>query len=436
MARLSGLVVADPAQAPPGSRIELEVATIVPENVDLGSRAGADAGIVRTGAGTTAVADDGSPRLRRRPARPRRPGRRVARGPHRSRDERRLAAAEARGRRRRPARARLPGLRALSGDRRAARREPRRPAARPAAGTRRRAQRLLSARARLRPPGAGEGRDALPRLEDGAANGRVHESSTRRPTAQLHPETFCPSGFWGLSKVIERRVVGDWQLAPSRRARGLRDRRSPRSDHRARHARASARGALRRQHQGRRGEEGRHRERPEGARPDRQGDHLRGRRGKSGSTASRSVRRCSCSSRTRRRSSRRRRSRSATARRASASSSSRRSCARRRMTRRSSSCSAARPPSPTSCRASSPASRISARRSSSAPLPPCSASAPRRLRGPSPRRSPRRRSGKKPIAAGDLITSLRRKLLAKGELTALCLTAFGDAGWQLGGKDA
>jgi hypothetical protein len=41
---------------------------------------------------------------------------------------------------------------------------------------------------------------------------------------------------------------------------------------------------------------------------------------------------------------------------------------------------------------------------------------------------------KKPVAAGDLILSLRRKLLAKGELTALCLTAFGDAGWQLGGK--
>jgi hypothetical protein len=43
---------------------------------------------------------------------------------------------------------------------------------------------------------------------------------------------------------------------------------------------------------------------------------------------------------------------------------------------------------------------------------------------------------KKPIAAGELITSLRRKLLAKGELTALCLTAFGDAGWQLGGRSA
>ena len=39
-----------------------------------------------------------------------------------------------------------------------------------------------------------------------------------------------------------------------------------------------------------------------------------------------------------------------------------------------------------------------------------------------------------PTAAGDLITAVRRKLLATGELTALCLTAFGDAGWQLGGK--
>ena len=65
MARLSGLVLADPAQAPPGSRIELEVATIVPETVDLGSREGADAGIVRTGAGTTAVADKELPGLRR-----------------------------------------------------------------------------------------------------------------------------------------------------------------------------------------------------------------------------------------------------------------------------------------------------------------------------------------------------------------------------------
>jgi hypothetical protein len=39
---------------------------------------------------------------------------------------------------------------------------------------------------------------------------------------------------------------------------------------------------------------------------------------------------------------------------------------------------------------------------------------------------------RQPIAAGDLMTSLRRKLLLRGELTALCLTAYGDAGWQFG----
>jgi hypothetical protein len=57
IARLNGLVVADPAHAPPDSRIELEVAPIVPETADLGSRDAADAGIVRTDAGTTGVAD-------------------------------------------------------------------------------------------------------------------------------------------------------------------------------------------------------------------------------------------------------------------------------------------------------------------------------------------------------------------------------------------
>jgi hypothetical protein len=40
---------------------------------------------------------------------------------------------------------------------------------------------------------------------------------------------------------------------------------------------------------------------------------------------------------------------------------------------------------------------------------------------------------KRPIAAGELFLRIRRELLAKGDLTALCLTAFGDADWQLGG---
>jgi hypothetical protein len=40
---------------------------------------------------------------------------------------------------------------------------------------------------------------------------------------------------------------------------------------------------------------------------------------------------------------------------------------------------------------------------------------------------------RRPIATGELLLTIRRKLLAKGELTALCLTAFGDADWQVGG---
>lgn len=39
----------------------------------------------------------------------------------------------------------------------------------------------------------------------------------------------------------------------------------------------------------------------------------------------------------------------------------------------------------------------------------------------------------RPVSVGDLLLELRRKLLGAGELTALCLTAFGDADWQLGG---
>ena len=39
----------------------------------------------------------------------------------------------------------------------------------------------------------------------------------------------------------------------------------------------------------------------------------------------------------------------------------------------------------------------------------------------------------RPIAAAELLLAIRRKLLAKSELTALCLTAFGDADWQVGG---
>jgi hypothetical protein len=35
---------------------------------------------------------------------------------------------------------------------------------------------------------------------------------------------------------------------------------------------------------------------------------------------------------------------------------------------------------------------------------------------------------------GDAMVAVRRQLLASGELTALCVTAFGDASWRLGGQ--
>ena len=56
MARLHGVVAADTARLAPGARIELELAQIVPGTADLAGRAGVDAGVVRTPAGTTGVA--------------------------------------------------------------------------------------------------------------------------------------------------------------------------------------------------------------------------------------------------------------------------------------------------------------------------------------------------------------------------------------------
>jgi hypothetical protein len=35
---------------------------------------------------------------------------------------------------------------------------------------------------------------------------------------------------------------------------------------------------------------------------------------------------------------------------------------------------------------------------------------------------------------GDAMLRVRRRLLAKGQLSALCITSFGDADWQLGGS--
>ena len=142
--------------------------------------------------------------------------------------------------------------------REAARREPRRAAARPAPGTRRRAQRLLPARARLRPARAGEGRHPLRRLEGCAAHGHVRQAA-RRDRRAASSRDVLPERVLGALEGDRAEGRRRWRLGPGRRSGRLRDRGSPRSDHRAPHARAPARRALRRERQGRRGEEGRHR---------------------------------------------------------------------------------------------------------------------------------------------------------------------------------
>jgi hypothetical protein len=214
MARLSGLVVADPAQAPPGSRIELEVATIVPESVDLGSRAGADAGIVRTDAGTTAVAGEDflgfdDDRL----------GRVVREG--KLLDVLTGLATSDASRQRKLDDA-VDDLRALVfqgcelypviGE----------PLVETLAGRPlSRLEVLIDERSDFFPlelvydlPAPAKDatlcRGWKTALREGTC-GEQHEASG----GQLHPETFCPSGFWGLSKVIERRVVGEagWRRA-------------------------------------------------------------------------------------------------------------------------------------------------------------------------------------------------------------------------------
>ena len=214
MARLGGPVLADPAQAPPGSRIELEVATIVPETVDLGSRDGADAGIVRTGAHTTGIADKeligfDDDRLGR-----------VVREGKLLDVLTGLATSDAS--RRRNLEDAVDDLRALVfqgcelypviG-------EPlveSLPATSPG-----RLEVLVDERSDFfplelvydLPAPAKEAklcRGWKTALRTGTC-GEQHEATGR----QLHPATFCPSGFWGLSKVIERRVIGDggWRRA-------------------------------------------------------------------------------------------------------------------------------------------------------------------------------------------------------------------------------
>ena len=240
MARLSGLVVADPAQAPPGSRIELEVATIVPENVDLGSRAGADAGIVRTDAGTTAVADEDflgfdDDRL----GRVVREGRllEVLTG---------LATSDAS--RERKLEDAVDDLRALAFQGCELYPVIGQPLVESLAGRPLdRLEVLVDERSDFFPlelvydlPAPAKDatlcRGWKTALKKGACT-RQHEASGRRaPSSHLLPERLL--GALEGDRATRRRAG---QLAPGRRSRGLRDRRSPRPDDRARHARVASR---------------------------------------------------------------------------------------------------------------------------------------------------------------------------------------------------
>ena len=214
MARLTGLVAADPAQAPPGSRIELEVAPIVPDNVDLGSRAGADAGIVRTDAGTTAVAgedflgfdDDRLGRVVRE-------GRllEVLTG---------LATSDAS--RQRKLEDAVDDLRALAFQGCELYPVIGQPLVESLAGRPLdRLEVLVDERSDFFPlelvydlPAPAKDASLCPGWKTALKKGACTKQHEARD-GELHPGTFCPSGFWGLSKVIERRVVGQgsWRRA-------------------------------------------------------------------------------------------------------------------------------------------------------------------------------------------------------------------------------
>ncbi len=214
MARLGGLVLADPAQAPPGSRISLEVVPIVPETADLGSRERVDAGIVRTDAGTTATADQDlvgfdDDRLGR-----------VVREGELLEILTDLATSDAS--RKRKLEDAVDDLRALVFQGCELYPVIGKPLVETLAGKPlERLQVLVDERSEFFPlelvydlPAPATDAKLCPgwkaALSKGTCN-RKHEAKE----GELHPATFCPSGFWGLSKVIERKVVGSdsWRRA-------------------------------------------------------------------------------------------------------------------------------------------------------------------------------------------------------------------------------
>jgi hypothetical protein len=214
MARLHGPVAADPATLPPGSRIEFEVATLVPDLAELGDRESAHAGIVRTAAGTTAVADqdligfddDRVGRVVREGALLD-----VLTG---------LATGEAA--RRGKLEDAVDDLRALVFQGRELYDVVGEPLVK-ALGARplERLQVVVDERSDFFPlelvydlPAPAKDATLCPGWKTAVRTGVCGRSHEARP-GELFPHTFCPTGFWGLSKVIERRVVSasGWQRA-------------------------------------------------------------------------------------------------------------------------------------------------------------------------------------------------------------------------------
>ena len=206
MARLHGPVVSEPAQAPPGSRIELEIATVVPDDVDLAARDGADAGIVRTGAGTTAVADNDflgfdDDEL----------GRVVREGKLLDVLTSLSTGEAARQRKLEDA---VDDLRALVFQGCGLYPVIGKPLVEKLAGRPLdRLQVVVEERSDFFPielvydlPAPARGSTLCPGWKTALRKGTCDRKHEARE-GELYPRTFCPSGFWGLSKVIERKVV-------------------------------------------------------------------------------------------------------------------------------------------------------------------------------------------------------------------------------------
>ena len=208
LALLKGPVVADPAAAPAGSRIELELAVVRPGGTETAGHQRFDAAMARTSAATTAVADDGLALF---------DNERIDRVvPTLARILGSLATSDASRRKDLEDAGLVDDLRALAfqgcelheaiavplaeqlGER-----------------TLDRLQVLVESACDffpvefvydLPPPVRDAG--LCPGWKEGLRTGRCPEAHEAKPPRGL-ADHVCPTGFWAVSKVIERQVVGD-----------------------------------------------------------------------------------------------------------------------------------------------------------------------------------------------------------------------------------